>query len=222
MNTNINRRSWATVVIVMLAIMIAVPATGQRAKRRSNSKKGAVTGISTDYIVDLGLSVKWAGYNVGASSPEQYGYLIGWADVTGEKTSCDPDDYPNSNPPASICGNYHYDMATAMWGHPWRLPTLAEMKELISRCTWRWCTYKGVKGYKVTGPSGKSIFMPSSGHRYGTSALNRGKEGYYWTGELATDFPEYAFFLIFSSSVQTTDFYRCSRYYGLSVRAVRK
>lgn len=35
--------------------------------------------------VDLGLSVKWAAYNVGASSPEEYGGLYGWADPTGEK-----------------------------------------------------------------------------------------------------------------------------------------
>ena len=40
--------------------------------------------ISTAQVVDLGLSVKWAGYNIGASAPEQYGSFYAWGE-TSEK-----------------------------------------------------------------------------------------------------------------------------------------
>ena len=53
-----------------------------------------------------------------------------------------------------------YDVATANWGGSWRMPTLAEMKELINNCTWEWTTQNGVYGRKVTGPNGNSIFLP--------------------------------------------------------------
>lgn len=37
--------------------------------------------ISTDKVVDLGLSVKWAGYNVGATKPEEYGDYFAWGET---------------------------------------------------------------------------------------------------------------------------------------------
>lgn len=48
--------------------------------------------------VDLGLSVKWAAYNVGASSPEEYGGLYGWADPTGEKKATNSSDSLSGTP----------------------------------------------------------------------------------------------------------------------------
>lgn len=72
--------------------------------------------------IDLGLSVKWASWNVGASSPEDYGGLYGWADPTGNNTSTNNTDYPNNNPPSNICGT-NYDIAHIKWGENWRLPT---------------------------------------------------------------------------------------------------
>ena len=36
----------------------------------------------SDGVVDMGLSVKWAGTNVGANSPEELGYLYAWGEVS--------------------------------------------------------------------------------------------------------------------------------------------
>lgn len=48
-----------------------------------------VQGISVSQIVDLGLSVKWAGWNLGANAPEQKGGYYGWADPQGTNRSKD-------------------------------------------------------------------------------------------------------------------------------------
>ena len=64
--------------------------------------------------VDLGLSVKWASFNIGATSPTEYGKLYGWGDPTGNLTTETLDDYPSANPPVSICGT-KYVIATGIW-----------------------------------------------------------------------------------------------------------
>lgn len=146
--------------------------------------------ISTSQIVDLGLSVKWAGWNIGASAPEQYGGLYGWADPSGKKVSGNENEYPSENPPINICGT-KYDIAYIQWGKDWRLPTIEEMQELMNKCKWKWISYRKTNGYKVTGPNGNSIFLPAGGRRSGWLGgkilqegivYDKSKEGYYITG----------------------------------------
>ena len=48
--------------------------------------------------VDLGLSVKWASFNIGASSEEEKGLLLGWGDITGLNTSRDLNYFPSLYP----------------------------------------------------------------------------------------------------------------------------
>lgn len=148
------------------------------------------TEISTSQIVDLGLSVKWAGWNVGATSPEEYGGLYGWADPSGKKVSGNKNEYPSENPPINICGT-KYDIAHAQWGDDWRLPTIEEMEELMNKCKWKWISYRKTNGYKVTGPNGQSIFLPAGGVRSGSlgnkilqvgRVYNKSQEGHYMTG----------------------------------------
>ena len=63
------------------------------------------------------------------------------------------------------------------------MPTRDEIKELIEGCSWTWCTYNGVTGYKVEGANGKSIFLPAAGCYKGPSLNNKGKFGLYWSGQ---------------------------------------
>lgn len=44
---------------------------------------------SNAQAVDLGLSVKWANLNIGATSPEQYGTYFAWGEVDGAKMASD-------------------------------------------------------------------------------------------------------------------------------------
>lgn len=171
--------------------------------------------------VDLGLSVKWASFNIGASKPEEYGALYGWADPTGNLTSENPDDYPSANPPATICGT-NYDIATANWGDTWRMPTQEECAELAANCTWEWTTLNGINGMKVTGMNGNSIFLPAASSRTGETVSNQaGQRGNYWSGTLWPDNASFASYLYFYSNADRVQPARSNRrYIGMSVRAV--
>lgn len=156
-------------------------------------------GISASKKVDLGLSVCWAGWNVGASSPEGYGDYYAWGEIVPINVS-DYISYKYSyyvlNQEGYRVHHYvdigsnisatQYDVARAIWRDNWRIPTNAEWEELLNRCIWTWTTYKGVNGYKVTGPNGNSIFLCKSDRYYSSSCLEfvEGYGSYYWSSEI--------------------------------------
>lgn len=179
------------------------------------------TEISTSQIVDLGLSVKWAGWNVGATSPEKYGKLYGWADPTGLKSSDNLNDYPSANPPTDITGT-SYDIARVKWGGDWRIPTKNEMEELVRKCKWTRVTYRKVKGFKVTGPNGNSIFMPLTGSDCKSGSPGGfGITGNYWTSCLCERDNKKAYGLFFDSDHGVDDWlWESYRYFGKSIRPV--
>lgn len=153
------------------------------------------TGTHGKYTyVDLGLSVHWAAGNMlgadgsfGEGAQEAYGGYFGWADPTGLLTSSEPSDYQGDNPPAEISGG-KYDLARAKWGGDWRLPTLAEMEELVNGTTTKADTINNVAGLLFTSKTnGNSIFMPANGSRYETSFWDTNVLGAYWTGTLSED-----------------------------------
>ncbi len=138
--------------------------------------------------IDLGLSVKWASYNIGASKPEDYGDYYAWGE-TEEKTDYSESTYQYYKNGSyihigdNICGT-QYDVAHVKWGGKWRMPSKAELGELSEKCTWEWATLNEVDGYLVTGPNGNSIFLPAAGTRNKESVLNLGVYGCYWLGNL--------------------------------------
>lgn len=186
------------------------------------------------YAIDLGLSVKWASCNVGAERPEEYGNYYAWGE-TEPKTKYDWSTYKycrgSYNSMTKYCTSSSYgivddktvldpsdDAATVNWGGSWRMPTRAEQDELRSKCKWTWTTQNGVKGYKVVGPNGNSIFLPAAGFMYGTSLYDVGSNGYYWSSSLYTSNPASAYSVDFHLS--NVSRYSSSRNYGRSVRPV--
>ena len=192
---------------------------------------------STDCMeaVDLGLSVKWATCNVGASSPEDYGDYFAWGETT-PKEQYDWTTYKyckgTYKTMTKYCSNSSYgnngftdtktvldpedDAATVNWGGVWRMPTDAEMTELREKCTWTWITQNGVNGYKVVGKNGNFIFLPAAGCMDYSSLNDAGSGGYYWSSSLNTSYPSNAYYVGFYSS----DVYRDYRNRG-SGRSVR-
>lgn len=173
--------------------------------------------------IDLGLSVKWASCNVGALEPEEAGAYVAWGEKA-EKGDYNWANYFDTNceqPLTGISGMADYDIAAAEWGGEWRLPTLAEMQELCDRCTWAWTEQSGQAGCLVTGPSGKSIFLPAAGTRQGTSLYLAGNYGSFLTGTRDSENAFYARTLVFFSNGEhwlDTNL----RDYGQSVRPVCK
>ena len=184
-------------------------------------------GISTQKKVDLGLSVCWAGWNVGASSPEGYGNYYAWGETTTKSDySKSSYQYLNGRDYVNIGSNIsgtHYDAACAQWGGSWRMPTKAEFQELKGRCTWTWTTYNNVNGYKVTGPNGNSIFLPAADYRRGTELGDRGSDGLYWSGSLNESSQGFAYYLKFGTGgldIGGRNVLCASRELGFSVRPV--
>ena len=98
------------------------------------------------------------------------------------------------------------------------MPTYDELNELRTQCTWAWTMQNGVNGYKVTGPSGASIFLPAAGCRDVSSLDGAVCYGCYLSST-PNDYNIGACSLIFGSIVHNMS-YRSDRSYGLSVRLV--
>ena len=114
--------------------------------------------------VDLGLSVKWATCNVGATKPEEFGSYFAWGE-TSPKSTYTKENYTYTEKPDIL--PLSADAANASWGGAWRLPTQEELDELLLKCTWTWCwNYngnEGLFGYIVTSKiNGNAIFLPSA------------------------------------------------------------
>lgn len=100
--------------------------------------------INDHQYVDLGLSVRWATCNWGASQSGPGMYNRG---TSYEYTSDSKFD--------------SYDVVTGEWGAPWRRPMKVEIQELVQKCTWRYDQYLGERGCAiVTGPNGNKIYIP--------------------------------------------------------------
>ncbi|MBQ7819150.1 MAG: hypothetical protein IJ341_05580, partial [Bacteroidales bacterium] len=188
--------------------------------------------------VDLGLSVKWATCNVGATTPEGYGDYFAWGE-TSPKTTYDWSTYKYSNGTydsmTKYCTQSSYgtvdnkttleltdDAARVNWGGSWRMPTEAEQNELrdTNNCTWTWTTQNGVNGHKVTSKkNGNSIFLPAAGYRGSSDLDGAGGYGYYWSSSLFTSL-SYSAYLVFFYSDCVYWYSYTYRYYGQSVRAV--
>ncbi|MBO5848550.1 MAG: DUF1566 domain-containing protein [Bacteroidales bacterium] len=168
--------------------------------------------------VDLGLSVKWATCNIGASSPEGYGDYFAWGETNTKARYEEYNSKTYCKPMSDISGNAQYDVAKAKWGGEWRMPTGEEMDELLNECTWTWELKEGVKGYKITGPNGNSIFLPAAGSRNGASLSSTGESGNYWSSTHG-EYEDYdAFYLYFHGGIR---YKSCNlRDNGQSVRPV--
>lgn len=176
--------------------------------------------------IDLGLSVKWGICNVGSSIENPTGDLYGWGDPTGEKKSQVVSDYIRVQngmyglfcaTSQNISGTID-DIASAKWGKHWFIPSRKEWEELIRNCSWEKTKVQGVEGYKVTGSTGNSIFLPFTGLRYGNDISCR-DAGYYWTSEMLPKDNEKAYYMYFDKD--TISEFVNSRNYIYSGRAIR-
>lgn len=165
-----------------------------------------------DDCVDLGLSVRWATMNLGASKPSGVGSFYAFSETSTKSeywrenyAYCNNNSnqyiFEYTNPQTNICGT-KYDVATKQLGEGWKMPSLAEANELISKCTWEKETIDGTQVYRVTGPNGNSIILPIVGWKkqrqdYSTSQLHLG------IGECPSKSSEYTYILTAERSGQT-------------------
>ncbi len=188
--------------------------------------------------LDLPSGLLWATCNVGADSPEDYGWYFMWGSVT---EGGDPDcrwancpgnggsiDYNSSAIAAWDAThltngvlNPDVDAAHANWGDGWRMPTKDDLQELYDNTSRTWTAENGVNGWKFASKTDatKYIFLPAAGYREGTSLSYAGSFGYYWSSSLDSSNPDDAYGMDFSSGIVLQR--DGTRYYGRSVRPVR-
>jgi len=112
--------------------------------------------VGAPQMVDLGLSVKWATCNVGATSSEDYGLYFSW-----------------------------YDAIELAFGDGWRLPTQQEVQELVDNCSSTPTTLQGVNGCYIAsrkeGFEDRSIFIPVAGRLDTNQDILVGYAGFCWS-----------------------------------------
>lgn len=132
----------------------------------SSSCEGSATGkpttgsINGHEYVDLGLSVLWAKNNIGSSSTNDPGERFPFC--FPEETDVDKwikrFEELNLKNGGAICGT-DVDIAKKTWGSKWRLPDMAEVKELLLHCDIEWLDNIG---FKFTSErNSESIIIPS-------------------------------------------------------------
>lgn len=183
--------------------------------------------------VDLGLSVQWRRWNIGAKAPEEYGNYFAWAETSSKSNYSwetyfdnvydDSGNWTGCSVNYDISNTFH-DAAVSALGNDWRMPTRSEMQELVDECTWTWTEIEGVNGFEVTGPNGNHIFLPAAGNFDGESINNTGSYGGYWTSTPNTgngNSMAGSLFFYGSDSYQIHNNQWSNRYSGRSIRPVK-
>lgn len=147
-------------------------------KKRQEELEQELRKVAVPQAIDLGLSVKWASFNIGAYKPNDMGSLFYWAENKPSDKGRPINRNINVHAIGDISGIPKYDAATTMFGKNWRIPTDEEFQELIDLCRWEKKTIEGVEGRLVIGANGNSIFLPYNQIKY---LSNENLSGHYWS-----------------------------------------
>ena len=190
--------------------------------------------------VDLGLpsGLKWAKCNVGATSETDYGDYFMWGSTkpnTADECAWEHAPFNDGNTSYNadainsvkdtVCPNgilaKEYDAASQIMGGDWRMPTEAEIQELIDNTDSEWVTINGINGRRFTSriDTSKYIFIPASGIRSNSSFFFQGSYGAVWSSSVNTDYSGYAWFLYIGSDNAVARL-NISRSRGFMVRGV--
>lgn len=196
--------------------------------------------LAVPEAIDMGLSVKWASFNVGAAAPEEDGDYYAWGETALQSeyswasyrfTEGNGQEPLTKYNTSEYAGPIDYliileeedDIAHVKYGEPWRIPTKTEMSELIEHCDMEWRTQDGVSGVLLTSTiNGNSLFFPASGCCWnGVAARLKGEQGNYWSSSILTESPRWAASLNFSETrPHPREMTYKDRYFGMSIRPV--
>ncbi len=187
---NINR----LIKTILAATLCCLALTGQAEKTKvvrvmnGNEVVGEFVASNVDYVevtdpsltaingheyVDLGLpsGLKWATCNMGAEARNEYGNVYFWGD-TEPQSSTNNTCKTSGVDLEDFSGNAEYDAARAHWGSTWRVPTKADVEELVANCKFTFKNVKGVQGILAIGPNENHVFFPFK---------KKGGYAYTWT-----------------------------------------
>lgn len=210
------------------------------AKISTFSAKCTVNVFQDNPYVDLGLSVNWAKWNLGATEETAYGDLFAWGEIETKEVFdwraagdykwgvYDIDGAPNRGMTKyNATDNKKVletadDAATANWGGKWRMPTKEECEELAYDCDWEWIKKGNVWGFEVTGSNGNSIFLPAAGRSSYLYPTVQGRDAicYYWSSTANTRPSGCGPAFLIIADEYGSDIMDDGRCYGQSIRPV--
>ena len=186
--------------------------------------------------VDMGGGMEWATFNVGAQSPEDYGYYFAWGE-NSPKGSYSWSTYrwgSEDNPwiynatDGYVILKPTQDAATVMMKGLWHTPTVEEWNWLIETCNKEEVTLNNVTGYRLTSIiTGNSIFLPKAGYMTENGLEYDGYSGKYWSSQVTEGNYSHAYrpeimggYYEYGGTFHAETIE--SRYQGFTVRAVRR
>jgi formylglycine-generating enzyme required for sulfatase activity len=194
-----------------------------------------------DYV-DLGLSVKWARCNIGATTETDAGLYFQWGDThgyTAEQVGVDkifnwnhyifgPDDpFTKYNAEDGLTAlELEDDAAYANMGEDWRVPTKEQFEEL-KQLPNTWVTnYKGTdaSGFLFTAENGNTLFFPAAGMASDNMIYAISFYGLYWSANCdgSTESWYAGINFGFGFGEQKTHINKNPRFSGYPIRGVRK
>ena len=156
--------------------------------------------LSTEQWIDMGVSVKWASYNIGTDTPTGKGSWFGWAEVEPRAddsfihiSKCryyshqeNINIYHNPNSSLQIRDVVHHyekyaedgkrvleledDAANVIWGENARMPTKQDWEELVANTDRREATVSGVYGWLYISKKNNNVIFFPEGD-YWTSSV---------------------------------------------------
>jgi hypothetical protein len=173
------------IVLVAIPLLAIAQASGGQIRRpsqphqnnQSNSQRRLPANIINNHeYVDLGLSVKWATCNIGASTPQEFGSYFAWGETNPKsdyswKTYFDlvggasnphlsdggysykKDDFIKYNRFTNLKFGRNNDAASVLWGSSWRTPSHEDFNELWSLPSYRISGFILTLAYEHRGPA---------------------------------------------------------------------
>ena len=182
--------------------------------------------------VDLGLSVTWASWNLGATeTTTQSGVTIGqvgqlggyysWGETSTKSRYRLADYLYGDSPLPETTLTAEHDAAVQNWGDGWRMPTEDEWDELVINCTVKWESVNGLQGYRYTSKkNGRSIFIPAGGVNNGSLLFS--DYGYYWSSTKHPTDKQRATCMLFNNGQFNDPSTPYERFCGMPIRPVKK
>ncbi|MBR5084777.1 MAG: hypothetical protein IKX33_09265 [Prevotella sp.] len=185
------------------------------------------------HAIDLGLpsGTVWACCNVGASLPRDFGDYYAWGETEVKESYTKPNYlyYDNGTQVyvdigEDICGT-EYDVAHVKWGGYWKMPSRAQIYEMV-----KYCTYSQNTATFTSTINGNSVHLPFAGFYYagynnkGMGFKGRNVDGYYWTGTNSSTNNDDAYILGYNKNSSGVNGYNLviGRENGCPIRPVAK
>lgn len=247
-------RFYILIITLLFPLVVFAQASGgqirrpnrvQQNERNNRSHNLPPNRVYNHEYVDMGLSVKWATCNIGASKSNELGNFYAWGE-TATKNNYSWKTYFDISSVGSeynlLEDNYvlekqHFkkytrfgklklykedDAASVLWGNTWHTPTIEEFRELWNLSHY-WVQIDGVYGMKFVASNGNYVFLPAAGGKKTEQSFDKGTTGYYWSCELHNDdYDVSELGLIWGFDKDGGGWSSAKRYFGFPIRPVTK